>query len=189
MSRDPLDHSWWLASRTAGVVALVAMSLSVALGLHLAIKGMPRRPGLAAAVRGVHEHLGLVGLVAFGVHAVTLLGDPFLKPGLTGILVPFTLDYRPFWTGLGIIGGLVVLVTGLSAYAKKRLGPKRQKTIHRFTLVGWALAVGHTLGAGTDAGTLWLSAIVGLPALPIVFHGVLRLTNPPKPQPKAKPAA
>ena len=33
---DPLDHSWWIASRSAGVVAFVAVALSVIFGLMMA---------------------------------------------------------------------------------------------------------------------------------------------------------
>ena len=30
---SPLEHGWWIASRSAGVVALLAVTLSVILGL------------------------------------------------------------------------------------------------------------------------------------------------------------
>src|SRR6185503_9610458 len=41
---NPLDYGWWLASRSAGVVALIAVSISVIVGLLMA-NGLPRRPG------------------------------------------------------------------------------------------------------------------------------------------------
>ncbi len=189
VTRDPLDYSWWLLSRSAGVVALLAFSLTVALGIHLAVRGRPRRPGLAAVIRALHEHLALAGLIALGIHAVALLGDPWLRPGLTGILVPLAIDYRPLWVAAGIVGAFVLLVGGLSAYARRRLGPARQRVVHRLTLLGWALGVVHTLGAGTDAGSVWLRAIVLLPALPVVYGLVLRVTNPARPAPRARPAS
>jgi len=188
-TRNPLDYTWWLTSRSAGVVALLALSLTVALGLHLAVRGRPRRAGLAAVLRALHEQLALAGLLALGIHAVTLLGDPWLRPGLAGILVPFAIDYRPLWVALGIIGGLLMVVAGLSAYVRRRIGPARQKTLHRLTTVGWGLGVVHALGAGSDGGSLWLRAIVLLPAVPVVYGLVLRVTNPSRPAPRARPTA
>ena len=43
---DPLDYGWWLASRSAGVVAILAVSVSVIIGLMMA-NGLPARAGAA----------------------------------------------------------------------------------------------------------------------------------------------
>ena len=57
-----------------------------------------------ARVRGtaVHERIGLLALGAVAAHGLFLLPDGWLHPSLSQVLVPFTLDYRPVWTGLGI---------------------------------------------------------------------------------------
>ena len=97
-------HGWWLASRASGLVALVLVTVSVGLGLTMAGKVMRRARPLAQAA-GIHEQTALAGLVAIAVHGITLLGDPWLHPGVAGIAVPFTISYRPLFTGLGIIAG------------------------------------------------------------------------------------
>jgi sulfoxide reductase heme-binding subunit YedZ len=150
-------HVWWLMSRSAGIVALLAMTASVMLGLALAGRLAGTRVKAFAAV---HEHLALISLVAISVHGEALLGDRFLEPGVLGISVPFVMGYRPLATGLGIIGGWLAAALGLSFYARRRFGPKRWRQLHRFTTVAWALAVVHTLFAGTDAGSTWLRAPV-----------------------------
>ena len=43
---DPLDYGWWLASRSAGIVAILAVSVSVIIGLLMA-NGLPDGLGRA----------------------------------------------------------------------------------------------------------------------------------------------
>ena len=76
----PTDHLWWLAGRASGIVALILISASVLLGLGMASK-LFRRPGLPRKLNALHEQLAVAGLIAIGVHGVTLLGDSFLHPG------------------------------------------------------------------------------------------------------------
>jgi sulfoxide reductase heme-binding subunit YedZ len=141
------DHAWWLVSRAAGTVGLLAMTLSVVLGLALAT----RTAGLQAKrFAGLHEQLSLISLVAIAVHGEALLGDRFLHPGPLDIAVPFVIDFRPAAVAAGIVGGWLAAFLALSFYARKRFGAKRWRQLHRFTTVAWALAVVHTLAAGTD---------------------------------------
>ena len=86
-------HGWWLASRASGLVALVLVTVSVGLGLTMAGKVM-RRPGLSRKLLAIHEQTALAGLVAIAVHGITLLGDPWLNPGVAGVTVPFAMGFR-----------------------------------------------------------------------------------------------
>jgi sulfoxide reductase heme-binding subunit YedZ len=174
-------HVWWLVSRSAGVVALLAMTASVVLGLALAGRLAGRRVKVFSAL---HEHLAITSLVAIAVHGEALLGDAYLHPGLLGITVPFATTYRPFATGLGIIGGWVAAVLGLSFYVRRRLGPRVWRRLHRFTSVAWALAVLHTLLAGTDAGSAWLRVPVLGSACAVVALLAVRLL--PRRRPMAR---
>lgn len=180
------EHAWWLASRAAGIVALLAITASVGLGLWASIRAK-RRPGMAVAMRGGHEHLALVGLISIGLHGVTLLGDPYLRPGVTGVAVPFAIDYRPVWVAAGIVGGYVAAVLGLSFYARKRLGAKRWRSAHRFAILAYVLSVVHTLGAGTDASTVWMRTFVLLTGAPIVALFLIRVTQPARPTSAPRP--
>lgn len=174
---NPLDYGWWLASRSAGVVSILAVSVSVIIGLMMA-NGLPRNGWAGLTKRrliGVHEATALAGMVAIAVHGLTLLGDAFMHPTLSQLAVPFTLDYRPGFTGLGIIAGWLAVFLGLSFYARKWIGAKRWRSLHRATIAVWALGVIHTLGAGTDATQPWLQAILLVTGLPIVFLFLLRV--------------
>ena len=154
-SQTLAQHGWWLASRASGVVALALVTISVGIGLAMAGK-LARKPGANRKLVAIHEQTALAGLVAIGVHGLTLLGDPWLNPGLSGIVVPFTMAYKSAFTGLGIIGGWLAALLGLSYYVRRRIGPAFWRKAHRATIVVYVLGVIHTLGAGTDASSPWL---------------------------------
>ena len=179
---DPTQHIWWLMSRASGIVALGLITASVALGLAMANKLIRGRN-----VAGLHEHLSLAGLVAICVHGVTLLGDPWLHPGVSGIAVPFTMGYRTVFTGLGIIGGYLAAALGLSYYIRRKFGPKLWRKLHRFTVVAYVLSLVHAIGAGTDASTVWLRTFMVATAVPIGLMFVARMI-PRRKQRKVKGA-
>ena len=180
---NPLEHGWWIASRSAGVVSLLAVTLSVILGLLMA-NGLPRRKGANRVMLSLHESTALAGLVALAIHGITLLGDPWMNPTLAQLAVPFTIDYRPVWTGLGIIAGWLAIGLGLSFYARARIGAKRWRKLHRATVLAWALGLAHTIGGGTDGSERWLQVTMLATAVPIVFL-FLRRTVPGDPKREA----
>lgn len=175
---DPANYVWWLAGRASGVVALLLVTASVALGLTMASK-VVRRRGVAPILVRVHEQTALAGLVAIAVHGVTLFADPWLRPGVSGVLVPFTMGYRPLFTGLGIVAGYLAALLGLSFYARRRIGARLWRKLHRATVLVWALGVVHALGAGSDAASPWLRGFMLATGGPIVaLFGIRMLRRP-----------
>ncbi len=130
-------HAWWIASRAAGLVALALVTGSVILGLTQAGR-LTRRPGVRRKLAALHEQLAVTGLVAIAVHGITLLGDPWLNPGLSGISFPFTMAYRPLFTGIGIVAGYLAAILGLSFYVRRRIGPRLWRRAHQLTIVVYA---------------------------------------------------
>jgi sulfoxide reductase heme-binding subunit YedZ len=174
VATDPAQHVFWLASRATGVVALALVAVSVGAGLALSAR-LVRAPGAPAYLKTLHEALALASLAMIALHGALLLGDDFLRPGLAGILLPFQMAQQPIWTGVGIVAGWLAMIVGLSFYARRWIGVKVWRWLHRWTLAVYALAVAHTFGSGTDARSWWLVAIVGLTAAPIVFTGSYRV--------------
>jgi sulfoxide reductase heme-binding subunit YedZ len=151
-------HAFWLASRASGIVAIAMLSFTVMVGLT---QGGRLPLGFKARdLTRVHEFCSLAAIVAILAHGALLLGDPWLAPTITQLVVPFKLDYRTFYTGLGITGAWIAVLLGLSYYVREHIGVKRWKTLHRFTIVAYAMSVVHVLGAGTDSGEVWLKAPV-----------------------------
>ena len=170
---DPGQHIFWLGSRAMGVVALVFVAVSVGMGLAMALRAA-KGPGAMARVRQVHEATALVGLLAIAGHGLLLLGDGYLRPGLAGIAIPFDTSHAPFWTGLGVIAGWLAALLGLTFYARRRIGTKLWRRMHRWTLVVYVLAVAHTFGSGTDSASLWLLVIVLATLAPITVMAAVR---------------
>ena len=149
-------HLFWITSRAAGGAALLLASASVTLGLTMSSR---RRNPNKRDMRTIHEALSLTTLAMVALHGISLLADPFLKPGVGGIAIPFIGTYRPLWTGIGIVAGYGLAALALSYYFRDRIGAARWRRAHRLTAVFWLLAIGHTIGAGTDAEQLWFLAL------------------------------
>ena len=182
---DQLEFGWWLASRASGILALVLMSVSVTIGLLLATGLARMRPGLPKKLVGIREHAALCSLVAIAVHGIALLGDGWMRPGLTGISIPFVLDYEPLFTGIGIISGYVAAALGLSFYARRRIGTKVWRKLHRLTVLAWTGSMVHAIGAGSDASSPWFRWLAFALAIPVVFLSIYRLLPAPaQPRPQ-----
>jgi sulfoxide reductase heme-binding subunit YedZ len=186
-SSDPLQLLPWLISRASGILALTLISLAAMTGLAMAAK-LLRGPGVKRLAAGLHEYTALIALLAIAVHGVALLGDRWLKPGWTGITIPFALGYRPGFTGLGIIAGYLALLLGPSFYLRRRIGARRWRSLHRAIVLVWALSAIHTLGSGTDGNAVWLRLVVLAPGVPIAYLLVTRALRSLSPSRGRRPA-
>jgi sulfoxide reductase heme-binding subunit YedZ len=161
-------HLFWLASRAAGIAALVLSSLSVCVGL---LMGGRLMRGRSPDLRVTHEALSLATIAALLVHGLTLIGDSYLHPTLADVALPFVSGYKTLWTTAGIVAFWAIAVLGLSYYARSKIGMQRWRRLHRFTALAWALGLAHSLGEGTDAGQTWflaMTAIVVVPAISLL---------------------
>jgi sulfoxide reductase heme-binding subunit YedZ len=153
----------WFTSRAAGIGALLAASLTVALGVLMATR--TKIPGLGRIeLRALHEAVAIATLVLIAVHGLALLSDPVLSAGLGQVLIPFASPYEPFGTALGQIAAYGIAGLSLTYYARRLLGAKRWQKAHRAIPVFWVLGVLHGLIVGTDAWTWWFLAAVAPPA-------------------------
>jgi methionine sulfoxide reductase heme-binding subunit len=168
------DHLFWITSRAAGTLALLFSSIAVGVGLTMGGKLLKRR---GPDLRVTHEALSLATIVAIVVHAVALLGDSFLHPSVADITIPFVSSYMTAWTTVGIVGGWMMIILGLSYYARARIGQQRWRTLHRFTALAWILGVAHSLGEGTDAGEAWFLIATGIVVLPASALLVTRMSG------------
>jgi len=176
------DHLFWITSRAAGTLALLFSSVGVAVGLTMSRKVLK---GRGPDLRVAHEALSLATIVAIVVHAVALLGDSFLHPSVADIAIPFVSSYQTVWTTIGIIAGWLMIILGLSFYARGRIGQQRWRKLHRFTALAWVLGLAHSLGEGTDAGQAWFLIATAVVAVPAAALLVARLSSSGRPTPQA----
>ncbi len=179
------EHLFWITSRAAGTVALLLSSVAVCAGLLMGGRLVSAR---RFDLRPTHEALSLAALAALVVHAVSLLGDSYLRPGLAEITVPFASGYREPWMSIGIVAGWAMLALGLSYYARRRIGVARWRRLHRLTALAWLGGLVHSLGEGTDAGAAWFLVATGLVALPALALLVVRHVRAPGGAPGTQPA-
>ncbi|HXD55465.1 MAG TPA: ferric reductase-like transmembrane domain-containing protein [Solirubrobacteraceae bacterium] len=181
IATDAGPHLWWLASRAAGIVALILSSVSVSAGL---LMGGRVRKVRGTDLRVAHEALSLATLAAIAVHGLTLVGDGFLKLSLADVSLPLASSYKTFWTTTGIVAFWALALLGLSYYARTSIGAQRWRMLHRFTALAWVLGLAHSLGEGTDAGQTWylaMTAIVAVPALALLATRLLSSRKPSAP--------
>ena len=75
------------------------------------------------------------------------------------LLIPFgSTNYRQFWVGLGQIAIYGLILTTLSFYLRKNLGPRGWRVVHGVSYAGFLLALVHGLVSGTDSTSL---AVIG----------------------------
>ena len=129
MTTDATPHLFWITSRAAGTVALLAASVAVCLGLLMGSRLLKRFGG--SDLRTVHEVLSLTTMVAIAVHGLSLIGDRYLHPSLLDVSVPFVSTYKSVWTSAGIISAWALIALGLSYYARGRIGLQRWRRLHR----------------------------------------------------------
>ena len=169
---------FWITSRAAGTTAMVLASAAVGVGLTMGGK-LIKGGGLDR--RSLHEILSLSTMVAIALHALALLGDTWLHPSVVDVTIPFLAPYETLYTSIGIIAGWGMIVLGLSYYARKRIGNRRWKTIHRFTALAWLLGLVHTFAEGSDAGKPWFIALILVTAAPALVLLMIRHARPGSP--------
>ena len=163
----------WTTSRASGLAALVTVSLAVACGLLMALR-VPALRRRAPELRAAHQALANATFALIGVHAVSLVVDPVLRPGLVGVLAPFAAPYRPLATALGQIAAYGILALGATFYIRRRIGTARWRQAHRLLPAFWVLAVAHGLLVGSDTTRPW--ALAGL-AAPLAVAAALIVTR------------
>jgi sulfoxide reductase heme-binding subunit YedZ len=188
MTGDPTQQVFWLASRAFGIVAIIMLAVSVGLGLAMSGR-IVRRPGLPAKLKRYHEASTLVTLGLIAAHGSVLLADGYLRPGLAGVTLPFQMSYRPLWTGLGIIGGWLIAILGPSFYARRWIGVKTWRWLHRWIIAAYVLALAHVVGAGTGGHSPWMIALLTILTAPIVFAFTYRMLPAPSHPRRAPPPA
>ena len=150
----------WLAARATGIVAYLALTFVVALGLILSHPVNQSTWKLSKRLFPWHENL-FVFVVAFvAAHIVGIVLDPYAQVGLLGSLVPGASLFRPLPVALGSLALYALLITGLTARYMKLLPTGWWLKIHRLSLVVFVLAWGHGMLAGTDSDALRVMYVV-----------------------------
>lgn len=151
----------WYATRATGVVALVLLTATVALGVAGTARfSTSQLPRLERS--GLHRNISLLAVAFVVVHIVTTVLDPFVQVHLVSAVIPFTSPYRPLWLSLGAIAFDMLLALIVTSLLRSRLSYRAWHGVHWLGYACWPVALWHGLGTGTDSKLTWLLALDGV---------------------------
>jgi methionine sulfoxide reductase heme-binding subunit len=140
----------WYTARGTGVVALLLLTATVALGAAgTARMETSRWPRLITTQ--LHRHLSLLVVAFVAVHVASTVLDPFAPVGWAAAIVPFSSAYRPVWLGLGAVALDLLLAVLVTSLLRARLGYRTWRAVHWLAYASWPVALWHGLGTGTDS--------------------------------------
>ena len=164
----------WYATRATGLVALVLLTMSMALGLLSSVRF--QRPAWPRFVTlGLHRNVSLLALGFTVVHVLTTVLDNFVSIPLQDAVIPFIASYRPFWLGLGAIAFDLMLALIITSLVRSRLGLRSWRLVHWGAYLCWPVAVVHGLGTGTDTPVHWVLVLTGCCVLVVAGLTLWRL--------------
>lgn len=151
---------YWFVTRGTGAVALVLLTISVALGILIVrrtrFEGVPR-----FVFDALHRTASLLAVAFLVVHILTTILDGFVPVSVLDAFIPFHSAYRPIWLGLGAIGFDLILAVTITSLVRARLGYRAWRATHWLAYASWPVALVHGYGTGTDARTHWLLVLTG----------------------------
>jgi hypothetical protein len=167
--------AYWYLTRGTGTVALILLTLSVALGVansrRLRTERVPR-----FVVDAVHRNVSLLAVAFTAVHVVTSLLDGFAPITVVDVFVPFTSAYRPLWLGFGAIAFDLLLALIITSLLRRRFGYRLWRLTHWTAYACWPVALLHTFGTGSDVKFGWLLGISAICAALVIAAVLVRAT-------------
>jgi len=166
--------AYWYLTRSTGAVALVLLTLAVALGIadirRLQTERWPR-----FVVGSLHRNVSLLALAFVVVHILTSVLDSYASISLVDAVVPFVGSYRPFWLGLGAVSFDLFLAVIITSMLRPRIGYRSWHAVHWLAYASWPIALVHGFGTGSDAKAGWLQVLSAM-CVAIVLAALLART-------------
>jgi sulfoxide reductase heme-binding subunit YedZ len=181
------DPTFWLLARATGITAYVLLTVSVLAGL--VVKARPFGAAIKPATAvDLHRTLAVLSLTALAAHGLALVLDHTVEIGLGALLVPGLAPYRPFWTGLGVVAGELMLLVYMSFGLRRRIGVRNWRRLHWTTYGAFAGATAHGVMAGTDSSSPWALALylgaIGAVTTATAWRALVPARPPTRPRPR-----
>jgi hypothetical protein len=148
----------WYLTRGTGLVALVLLTSTVALGV-LTSNGWSSVRWPRFITLGLHRNLSLLAVAFLGVHIATTVADHFAPIGWVDAVLPFHSPYRPIWLGLGAVAVDLLMAITLTSLVRRYLSLSVWRTVHWAAWAAWPIALVHGLGTGSDTKHGWVQVL------------------------------
>jgi predicted ferric reductase len=163
--------AYWYLTRSTGAVALILLTLAIALGVADVQRwSSPRWPRFMTD--SLHRSVSLLAMTFLALHILTSVLDSFAPISLADAFIPFVGSYRPFWLGLGAASFDLLLAVTITSLLRQRMGYSTWRAVHWMTYASWPIALLHGLGTGSDVRATWL-LLLSVACLLIVLAAVL----------------
>ena len=178
------DQALWFATRGAGIVSLLMLTASAALGLvtvtRFQANGWPRFFNYE-----MHRRVSLLSIVFLAVHVLAAVFDPFTKLGIAAALVPLASSWKPVPVAFGVLSLYLFVAVMATSLLRRHVGQRAWRLVHWTSYAMWPLALLHTVTAGSDASAPWMLAVdtlcLAVIAGAVSWRWLDRATMSPKP--------
>lgn len=177
----------WYVSRATGILALLLLTGTVALGALTG--GRASAPGWPRfALAAMHRNLSLLTLAFVVVHVATAVIDDYAGIAWLDTVLPFVSVYHPFWLGLGAAAFDLLLALLATSLLRTRIPPRVWRAVHWAAYACWPVALLHGFGIGADdTQSGWGMAVV-LACVAAVAAAVMWRAVTTHPDPEARKA-
>jgi predicted ferric reductase len=164
----------WYATRAAGLVSLLLLTVSMLLGILTAGRFTSEKwPAFLS--QGLHRNLSLLVLVFLALHVGTTVIDTYTSISLAAAFIPFASSYKTGWLSLGAVALDMLLALVATSLLRSRIGHRSWRRVHWLAYACWPVAVAHGLGTGTDRNATWVFALTVACAVSVLGAGAWRL--------------
>jgi methionine sulfoxide reductase heme-binding subunit len=168
--------SLWYATRAAGLVTLLLLTATTALGLITAGRASTHRWPRFLVI-GLHRNISLLALVFLGLHIGTTVLDTYTSIDVQDAVIPFLSGYHRLWLGLGAIASDLLIALSVTSALRQRIGHQFWRVVHWCGYLCWPIAMAHGLGIGTDRSQTWVFFLALACGATVVAAGTVRGLN------------
>lgn len=158
----------WMVSRATGLLAYVALSLDVIVGLLVSTRSGGRWIARGPLV-DIHGWLSPLSLAFVATHGGVLLADRYVRFDVIDVFIPFASSRWPLAVGIGVLAGYLLLGVHLSFGLRKRIGTAMWRRLHYLSFAAFVLVTLHAIAVGTDRADPWFMSIYGVVLLAVAL--------------------
>jgi predicted ferric reductase len=148
----------WYLTRASGLVALVLLTASLAIGVVIK-QAWQSRFWPRFVTQDIHRNISLVAVVFLFLHIATTVVDGFAPIGWLDAVLPFHSPYRPLWLSLGAVATDILIAVTVTSLLRRHMSYRLWRGVHWSSYALWPIAVLHGLGTGSDTTNGWSQLI------------------------------
>lgn len=178
--------AWW-ATRAFGMLAYVALWLSMLFGLLLSSRHTGRLS--VPVISELHNQWSLAALVATGLHVAAAVSEPQWGVPLASVAIPFTSSNLTGPVALGTFALWGMAAVAVTTWLRSRLSYGTWRAVHGLAFGAFLIALLHAVTAGTDTRYLlvqWAYVLTGGAMVGAVAYRALSAVT--RPRRRARPA-